>query len=249
MLASLQLFLIATSYKQETSKPTEYSKFASGKKLVDPVPSQNGMFRIYVPSTVSAAAIMAYQAANDTLCLVTTLLFLHFLKRCLEVAFLHHYSGTMPKANANQIGTYYTLVTLLVALTATPLYGIKSEHLQQIGFALFIIGELGNFYHHYILRLLRSESKSGTAETSGASHYAPPTGGLFRYVATPHYLCELIAWFGMACVAQQVHAFLVFGSMGSYLAGRAVMTNLLYQERFSKEEWPRSRNALVPGIF
>ena len=60
-IAVSQCFAIVGSYAQETSNPTEYSKFASGKELSDPIPTQNGMFRIYVPSTIAAALIAAYQ--------------------------------------------------------------------------------------------------------------------------------------------------------------------------------------------
>jgi len=249
VIAGLQCFVIAGSYGQEVSSPTEYSKFASGKKLVDPISTQNGMFRIYVPSTVAAAAITAYQyycfTSHDEPCfsLAAPLLFVHFFKRCLEVAFVHHYSGTMPKDNANGIGIFYTLITALVALTATPLADIQSERLLQIGLVLFAIGELGNGYHHYLLRMLRQTKRSNDR------NYVPPAGGLFSVVATPHYFFELTAWYGLACVSQQLHAFLAAAGMTSYLAGRAVRTNQMYRETFSKEEWPRSKKALVPGIF
>jgi len=166
-----------------------------------------------------------------------------FFKRCLEVAFVHHYSGTMPKDNANGIGIFYTLITALVALTATPLADIQSERLLQIGLVLFAIGELGNGYHHYLLRMLRQTKRSNDR------NYVPPAGGLFSVVATPHYFFELTAWYGLACVSQQLHAFLAAAGMTSYLAGRAVRTNQMYRETFSKEEWPRSKKALVPGIF
>ena len=247
VIAALQCFAVAGSFAQESQNPTEYSKFASGKQLDNPIPSKSGMFRIYVPSAIAAAGITAWQqlGSNDSanFSWVTPLLFVHFLKRCLEVAFVHNYSGYMPAGNANGIGTYYTLITLLVAFTATPATEIASPSLLQAGLALYVVGEIGNLYHHYLLKRLRQQKD----ETD--RRYLPPAGGLFTLVAAPHYLFELAAWLGMACVAQQTHAFLTFASMCSYLAARAQRTNRLYQETFSKEEWPRSKKALIPGVF
>jgi very-long-chain enoyl-CoA reductase len=96
-------------------------------------------------------------------------------------------------------------------------------------------------------RLLRNPEVVGTPK--GAGRYLPPVGGLFPQVAAPHYLFELVAWFGIACVAQQVNAFLVFGTMAAYLTARALNTNDFYKSKFGPEEWPRTKKALIPGLF
>ena len=158
-IAALQLFAIATSYSKETSDPTPYSKFAADKKLEKPIPSQNGMFRIYVPSTIAAAIYTAVTFNSESFSLVSPLLFAHFLKRTLEVAFVHRYSGSMPATSANGIGGYYTFLTLLISLTAVPVKDIASQHLCTAGLALFAVGELGNLYHHYLLSTLRSSKE------------------------------------------------------------------------------------------
>ena len=246
LIAVLQCLTIATSYGQETTNPFEYSKFASGKKLNDPIPTKNGMFRIYVPATIVAALISAYQycfAGEEVFSLAAPLLFIHFMKRSLEVAFVHHYSGTMPRNNGNAIGLMYASWTMLVALTATPHNALQSQQMLQIGLMLFVIGEVGNGYHHYLLRRLRQK------RDKTERRYVPPVGGLFGLIAAPHYLFELVAWYGISCVSQQAHAFLTAGGMTSYLAGRAVMTNRWYMDKFTAQEWPRNKKALVPGIF
>lgn len=243
-VAGLQCFQIAGAFVAERANPTEYSKFASGKKLENPIPTQNGMFRIYIPSTVAAAVYTAATFGSDSFSLAAPLLFVHFLKRTLEVAFVHDYSGEMPATNANGIGTYYTLVTLLIASTAVPMEDIASQSLLAAGLALFTLGELGNGYHHYLLTLLRKK-----ADKNAKKRYLPPTGGLFAFVAAPHYFFELMAWLGIACVSQEMNAFLAFAGMVSYLAGRAYKTNEMYFDRFSKEEWPKSKKALLPGVF
>merc|ERR1711912_129355 len=42
------------------------------------------------------------------------MLFVHFLKRVLEVLFLHVYSGTVSAGVSSMIGTYYALGTYLI---------------------------------------------------------------------------------------------------------------------------------------
>ena len=242
-ITALQIGAIATSFSHESSQPTLYSKFAAAKdgELENPIPTRNGMIRIYAPSAIVAALFMAAPFTQSTL--AAPLLFVHFSKRLLEVLAVHNYSGSMPATQANFIGTYYALVTLLVASLALPLDQVDPD-IQKIGLALFCVGTLGNFYHHFLLASLRSDKSA-----SSSKRYVPPQGGLFSLVAAPHYLFETIAWLGIAFAAQQTNAFLVCFSMASYLAGRATATNAYYMEKFTEEEWPRSRKAIVPGIL
>ena len=67
-------------------------------------------------------------------------------------------------------------------------------------------------------------------------------------LAVAHYLCELVAWLGVALVAQQLNALLVFAGMASYLSGRAVATTRWYRAKFG-DAWPARRRHLVPFIF
>ena len=151
----------------------------------------------------------------------------------------------MPSKQANAIGTYYALITLMIASFALP-YGQVDPGLQNAGLALFGVGSLGNFYHHVLLARLRSDTKKTASSTK---RYVPPRGGLFSFVAAPHYLFEILAWLGIGLVAQQANAMLVVASMTSYLCGRAKATNKFNMETFTDKEWPRSRKAILPGIF
>lgn len=151
----------------------------------------------------------------------------------------------MPSTQANFIGTYYALITLMIASFAVP-FDEVAPGLQTFGSTLFAVGSFGNLYHHFLLARLRSTSAT---ESASSKRYVAPRGGLFSFVAAPHYLFEIIAWLGMALVAQQVNAFLVAASMASYLAGRAKATNNFNMEKFGEEEWPRSRKAILPGFL
>jgi hypothetical protein len=105
----------------------------------------------------------------------------------------------------------------------------------------------GNLYHHYLLANLRSGNDS--KKTDGEKKYVAPKGGLFNYVAAPHYFFELLGWLGIAVVAQQMNAYLVFAGMTSYLSGRACSQNEWNRSKFSEADWPASRKNVIPFIF
>ena len=113
---------------------------------------------------------------------------------------------------------------------------------MNVTIGLFAIGSLGNFYHHFLLAKLRTKKTKD-------SNYVAPRGGLFEFVAAPHYLFELVAWLGIAVAAEHLNAFLVFLSMSSYLGGRSMAQNAWNQKQFSSQDWPTSRKNMVPFLF
>jgi hypothetical protein len=210
----LQVAVLGSSYQAERTAPSEYSKFASLKEdtLKNPIPGQLGMWIIYTPAMLTAALYTFSSSSMLSTSLVAPLLLIHYFKRVAEVTWLHKYSGQMPLQQAVVIGIVYTLYTIEIASNAVPL-GSNDPAWRALGLNLFFIGILGNLYHHYLLANLRKDNNT----PKGARRYSPPVGGLFPQMAAPHYFFELVAWFGIACVAQQINAFLVFGTMIAYL--------------------------------
>jgi len=279
LLTGFQIVSILTSYGNEANPATrvKYSKFAqdfvgrsspSEEKKTDDsdsdssdgkanaaatkneerkISSRNGMLLIYGPSLMVGILSLAF---GDAFWLIPSrspamvMLFVHFLKRVLEVLFLHVYSGTVSAGVSSMIGTYYALGTYLIGSVAETV--IPSSQYQRLvfGSAMFAVGILGNFYHHCLLASLRKNRSGATTK-----RYIAPHGGLFDYVAAPHYLFELMGWLGIAIVANHLNAYLTFGSMCSYLAGRAVSQNSWNQKVFTKDEWPTSRKNLIPFLF
>jgi len=236
-----QALLIGSRFQGEMTSPAKYSKFAADStQYDDPIPGKQGMFFAYAPAT--AVSLYQFVVTSNLHNVAAGLLFLHFLKRTLEVLFLHSFGGTMSRNTSFLISTFYSLDTLLVSSFALNVPDIDPTFMT-VGIVLFAIGELGNFYHHYLLTTLRKDRKKSS------QRYVAPKGGLFEYVAMPHYLFELISWLGIAFCAQQLNGFLEVLSHTSYLMGRAYQTNQLYFKTFSDVEWPRSRKNIFPYLY
>ena len=50
---------------------------------------------------------------------------------------------------------------------------------------LFVAGQVGNAYHHWLLANLRKPSSKGQGQEDKA--YKAPKGGLFSHIVCPHY--------------------------------------------------------------
>ncbi len=245
-ITGMQVMASLTSYAAETNPETraQYSKFATAAKgnADGMIGSKEGMTIIYLPAFVASlgflmASFIGVISATPTLAGIYVNL--HFLKRLYEVQFIHKYSGKISQSISSLIGCYYALVSILICCVATPSPDMISS---VVGASLFAVGLAGNFIHHVRLAQLRKDS-------SASAKYVAPKGGLFEYVAAPHYFFELIGWLGIAITAEHLNAYLVFASMTSYLSGRAVSQNQWNRQMFPKAEWPESRKNLVPFLF
>ncbi|CAM9115562.1 unnamed protein product [Heterosigma akashiwo] len=172
---------------------------------------------------------------------------IHFAKRCLEVMFLHVYSGRTDRGTPTQIGVLYALYAMCIAYSAGrdghDYDFTTNKNMIAAGTLLFTTGIVGNFYHHYLLARLRA-----VPSTDSKKKYVAPRGGLFCYVAAPHYLFELVGWLGIAIAAHHLNVYLLFAVMLSYLSGRSVAQNDFNRRKF-EEEWPAQRKNLIPFVF
>ena len=246
---AFQLLGILGGYAGESQNPMPYSKFAASsvaKKggAAKMVPSRMGMLIIYVPATIVAFVFQCIlpmvweDAAAPTV--AGWMVLAHFLKRDLEVMFLHKYSGETELNAARLIGLMYALTSFMICLVAVPTPSSPEE--LYAGIALFALGSLGNLYHHYLLAQLRASSTS-------RKKYVAPRGGLFNYVAAPHYLFELIAWLGIAVASNQLTGYLNLLSMTMYLTARSQNQNKWNRTKFDEKEWPATRKNMVPFVY
>jgi len=249
-LTLIQSGVTLSSFSLETNPLTraQYSKFVKfedNEKKNYMINSRDGMTIIYLPALIVSATI--FVLSNDVSflpqqTLAGKFIVIHFLKRILEVFFLHKYSGKVSRGLSTTIGIYYAVASTLILFVANPVY--TNDFTTVLGKGLFLIGMVGNFYHHKILASLRnldSEKKE--------KMYVAPRGGLFDFAAAPHYMFELLGWLGIAVAANHLNAYLVFTSMTSYLAGRAVSQNEWNRAKFSEKDWPPTRKNMIPFIF
>lgn len=249
LLNVVQLVSLPSMYLDEKKSAMPYSKFAASlqeDKKEKMIPSKAGMLIIYAPAFVVSSTYLLLTSSGMISQFEATLaawmLMAHFLKRTLEVLFLHKYSGSTAENAAKMIGFAYAFQGALVCATANPCPSGSVFYAPSI--FLFVVGIFGNFYHHYLLASLRS-SKT----TTGEKKYSAPRGGLFEYVAAPHYLFELIGWLGIALASHQISAVLVFSGMTAYLTARSGNQNQWNKNKFSEKEWPASRKNIIPFIF
>lgn len=251
-------------HKEATGKMNmSYSKFATGKEAeAVMVSSRKGMFVFYFPAAVVASVFLAYgagflplpfgdsgvaaflehgvAAGGDRLLLVAAALSFHHVKRCLEVLFVHKPSGSTSVETMGVVATSYFLQVcfllysqLLSANAAEP-----SPDLKWLGVALFMVGMLGNGYHHWMLAHLRKD---------GNKKYVVPRGGLFELFVCPHYIFEMMDYVGLALISQTLYGWVMASFTIFYLTGRSIATKEWYKKKV--EGFPEDRSVLIPGVF
>lgn len=223
-----------------------YSKFTHPSAQFT-VPSRMAMLLIYVPAALMAPTVAWGLGWPDSFwhTTVLTLVFAHFAKRCAEVLWVHRYSGVAQLSSVVFISLAYSgYAWLLISVAATEVPAGRTTSpafttWMAPGLALWVVGTLGNAWHHLLLARLRRD---------GSQRYILPRGGLFRWVACPHYTFELLAWLGLAILFRHVTAWVLLISMTAYLAGRSHRTLQWYRRTLGDEVPPRWRR-LLPLVF
>ncbi|GBF49695.1 hypothetical protein LPTSP4_12110 [Leptospira ryugenii] len=237
------IFLSIFAFKTESSGffNLPYSKFNKGKGISP----RFGMFIIYF------LPILAYWSTGLSLpkhpspyAILLFLLFaIHFGKRCLEVLFLHKFSGKIGWTAVIFISFAYSNIGFLSGnlhyRSPEGIFESVPSFVTLAGLFLFFLGQAGNLYHHIILRNLRSNSET--------KEYKVPDKGLFKILVCPHYFFELISWFGFAMVSTYLDMYFVFFIMAGYLAGRSHQTRLWYLANV--ENFPKDRKRILPYIY
>lgn len=110
-----------------------------------------------------------------------------------------------------------------------------------IGVAIYLCGFALLVNSESIVRNLRDKNNPGAAE------YQIPFGGGFRFVTSPAYLGELIAWSGFAILTWALPGVAILLITAGNLIPRARDTHKWYQQQFA--DYPTDRNALVPFLW
>lgn len=112
-----------------------------------------------------------------------------------------------------------------------------------IGLAVYACG-LGLILNsESIVRHLRKPDGSSV----DGQAYQIPYGGGYRYVSSPQYLGELIAWAGFSVMTWGLPGVVILLISAGNLVPRALGTHKWYQKRFS--DYPKNRKALIPYVL
>ncbi|TKW06095.1 hypothetical protein SEVIR_7G219300v4 [Setaria viridis] len=117
---------------------------------------------------------------------------------------------------------------------------LKLGWCQWIGAAIFIWGSLHQLRCHAILGSLREHKDS--------DEYVIPRGDWFSRVSCPHYLAEIVIYFGLliASGGSDISVWFLLLFVIANLSFSAVQTHKWYLQKF--EDYPRSRFAIIPNV-
>ncbi|XP_061337551.1 steroid 5-alpha-reductase DET2 [Gastrolobium bilobum] len=241
--------LANTGLSEIRGKHLNYSKFwnvnvnnnNSNEKRQMKLSSKAGMLLLYTPAFLAGAAsffIFPHHALRSII--LQSAVTLHFFKRIFEVLFVHRYSGFMVLDSAIPISLSYFLSTATMTYAQNLTEGLPEPPIDLMypGIVLFVVGICGNFYHHYLLSKLRGK---------GEKEYKIPKGGMFDLVICPHYLFEIIGFYGVSFISQTFYAFSFTIGTTFYLLGRSYATRRWYLSKF--DDFPNDVKAIIPFVF
>ncbi|KAL0382719.1 UNVERIFIED_CONTAM: Very-long-chain enoyl-CoA reductase [Sesamum calycinum] len=245
------LTLLAVGYlgiSEAIGKHLNYSKFwnsGSDKSTQVLLPSKVGMLIAYTPSLLAGvASFWVFSGSDDDggirFLMLKSAITIHFLKRDLEVLFLHKFSGHMVLNTALIISSTYLSSAASMIYIQHRVQGFPEPpvDLKYLGLLVFVVGIVGNFYHHYLLSKLRDKNVKG---------YTIPRGGLFSLVICPHYLFEILTFIGFSLISQTLFSYLCAAGSAAYLLARSRATRNWYRSKF--EDFPKNVKALIPYVL
>ncbi|KAI1157598.1 3-oxo-5-alpha-steroid 4-dehydrogenase-domain-containing protein [Nemania serpens] len=172
----------------------------------------------------------------------------HFVKRELEVLFVHKFSAnTMPAAFIVRNSLFYWVFAGL--LGALEIYApfspaarpapFLSSPLDALGLALYVLGELANANVHWYLSTLRKPGETARKIPSGLG---------FSLVTCPNYMFEIVAWVGIILVTRSpsLVVFIVVGSYFMYIWGWG--KEKAYRKQFG-DKYKKKRFIMLPGLL
>ena len=189
------------------------------------VQSRLGMMLAYsAPLLAFVATAPAPHSGVSTSLLLYGMWVTHYVKRILEVLFIHSYSGGMPLTTALSMMLSYGFIGYAFGMATDPA-GIDAW--SALGMGLWVVGTFGNGWHHWLLAKARRGKLTGGA-------YVPLSklGGLFGKPFTcPHYFFEVLAWLGYSLVGKTIYHYTTVLFFALYLSGRSAKTLSWYRKK------------------
>ena len=177
----------------------------------------------------------------------------HFLRRTIEVLFVHEYKRKMPLVESIGAPVYYWFFSFWNGVALRHDNGYHQTYLPMlvVGSLLFFTGSAGNCKCHLQLRDFRKQKRKSVL--SEKSKHTLPYGFIFEYVSCPHYLFEILTWIGFLLTAWTLSSLLFLLATIATLVTYSYKKHGAYKQEFNgqdgRELYPRNRKALIPYIF
>lgn len=193
----------------------------------------------------------------------------HFIRRLVEILFVHEYLRTTDNVICYLAPFYYLLFGLWIGFAMNfhwswRVYSAPVLPIIVPALIVFIVGEIGNSVCHAILRAHRrykidAESEDGEDQKPLNNQQlvlSLPDECCFRFVSCPHYLFEIVSWIGFAAATCTLASlvFLVCNTIivvvlakrrhASYMRDAAQRT-----DKVTVSELFTVRHALIPKIL
>lgn len=233
--------------------PTPYGRFASKRWGIELDP-RLGWLLMELPATVSF--LFFYLRGPRRLETVPLVFFAVWLIHYANRGFVFPALMRVPRGGRSSFSVVVVLVGWVVTsihgyLNATMFATLGSHYTEAwltdprflVGIAVYYAGFAGNIAADRTLRNLRTKDEVARGEAV----YRIPRGGLYRWVTSPSYLMELVAWSGFVVATWSVGALFVWAISVANLVPRALQTHRWYRERF--EDYPPERRALIPFLL
>jgi len=178
---------------------------------------------------------------------------LHFLRRTIEVLWVHDYRRKMSCVESIGAPIYYWFFAFWNGVALRHDNGYKQTFLALTvaGSVIFLIGEVGNCLCHLKLRAFRKEKRAGLLSPN--SKHVLPHGFLFDCISCPHYSCEILSWLGFFLASWTLPAALFLLATMITLVVYAHKKHKAYRQEFDglarRELYPSNRKVLIPFVF
>jgi len=219
-----------------------------------PVPARLAWFLMEAPNLVLGGAVAAAAAASGRgdahAWIVVGMFMLHYAARTLVYSALIRGGKPMPllilalgatfTAVNGFVQTYHHLFDVQPSpVPRQGFWGIVWVAARIVGFAVFAFGMFLNHYADHVLRTLRKSDEDRA--------YYIPRGPFFDVLVAPNLVGEIVEWLGYAVFANTYVAWGFAVSTAFTVGNRALGHKAFYVDKF-KDEFPRNRWALVPGV-
>lgn len=172
---------------------------------------------------------------------IASLWLAHFLKRILEVLFVHQFGkATDLIADALPEYLYYWLFCIWIFYSNSPQISRDgyNHSLLKVGILIWSIGQIGNFWSHLKLRLIKNKNNGKKVI---------PRGLFFDLVSCPHYFFEILSWLGFALIAQSIASWVFLIAVIGILSLWGSQRHSDYLNTFPT--YPKDRKRVIPFLF